>query len=354
MSSTQSEGSTALATVVAPQPGGTITRQGFGTQEMQVLAETAVTASAAAVRAEIEAAFVVAMQRPRNMDLVYERIIRDTKRTAFADRAVFRLKRKQWNPDTREYEQKIIKGLSIRFTESAIRHMGNAMLKAQTLYDDDDKQIVQVVAMDLETNTRFEETVVLSKTVERKTVKDGTPILGKRRNSYGDVVYLVPATDDEFRQKRGAEISRARRNVGNELVPADIREDAIEQCEKTMLVQAKQDPEAERKKLIGGFSDMGVNPEMLVEYLGHELSLCQPAELVELRQLWRAISEGQTTWRAIMEQKVDAEAAKTSAKPVEDAKKKTAAEKLKARVAPAAEKPAEREPGDDTDELGLT
>ena len=359
-----------LAVVDAEQRAGTVTRSQFGATQMQVLAETAVTASAAAVKAEIEAAFIVAMQRPRNLDVVYERIMRDCKRPSFANAAVYRLPRSQWNPATQQREKKTIKGLSIRFTEDAIRHMGNAVLKAQTLYDDDDKQIVQVIGLDLETNTRFEETVIISKTVERKRVKEGTQVLGSRRNEYGDIVYIVSATDDEFRMKRGAEISRARRNVGNQLVPADIREDAMAACEATMLDKASKDPDSERKALILGFSQVGVPAEALAEYFGHPLTAMQPAELVEMRQLWRAIADGQTTWSAAMEEKAEDEAAKAAAEAAEKAKadgkapgsKPSASDRLKAKVNGAAPKDApapqaapterERQPGDD-EELDL-
>lgn len=360
-----------LAIVDGDQRAGTVTRQEFGASELRVIAETAVTASAAAVKAEIEAAFVVAMQRPRNMDTVYERVMRDCKRPSFANAAVYRLPRSEWNPKTKQREQKLVKGLSIRFTEDAIRHMGNAVLKAQTLYDDDDKQIVQVVGLDLETNTRFEETVIITKTVERKKVSEGTQVLGSRRNSYGDVVYIVSATDDEFRMKRGAEIARARRNVGNQLVPADVREDAMSACEATMLDKASKDPDSERKALILGFSQVGVAAEALTDYLGHPLTASQPAELVDLRQLWRAIADGHTTWREAMEEKAEAEAERVAAENAEKAKadskgpgpKASAADRLKSKVGasapskeqpgPASTAPAEREPGDDSDELGL-
>ncbi len=320
-----------LATVNAEQRAGTVTRQDFGGSELQVLGETAVTASAASVRAEIEAAYIVALQRPRNMDLVYERIMRDCKRPGFADAAVYRLPRKSWNADTRSYENKVIKGLSIRFTEAAVRAMGNSVLKSQTLYDDDQKQIIQVVGIDLETNTRLEETVIVPKSIERKTVKDGTPVLGKRRNSYGDVVYLVQATDDEFRMKRNAEVARGRRNVGNQLVPGDIREDAMKACEATMLNGASKDPDSTRKELILAFSGLGVSAEHLAEYLGHGLTAAQPAELVDLRQVWRAISDGQTTWAAVMESKVADLKAKGGEEPKAEPKGSTA-EKLKAKV----------------------
>lgn len=328
-----------LSVIESEQRAGTVTRQDFGGQEIEVRAETAVTASAAAVRAEIEAAYVMALQRPRNMDLVYERIMRDCKRPGFATAAVYRLPRKAWNQETRSYENKVIKGLSIRFTEAAVRSMGNVVLKSQTIYDDDEKQIVQVIGIDLETNTRLEETVIVPKSIERKTVKDGTPVIGKRRNSFGDVVYLVQATDDEFRMKRNAEVARGRRNVGNQLVPGDIRDDAMAACDATMLDKASKDPDAERKALILAFSGLGVSPEQLAEYLGHSLTAAQPAELVDLRQVWRGIHDGQQTWAAVIEAKAAELKAKSGEAPKEEPKGSTA-EKLKAKVEKANGEPA--------------
>ncbi len=338
------------AALPAPQ-AGTIARQEFGASQVQVIGETAVTAAAATVKAEIEAAYVMAMQRPRNPDLVYERIMRDCQRPSFAGAAMYRLPR----------GGKTITGLSVRFVEAALRAMGNVVVKAHVLYDDENRQMVQVVGVDLETNARFEDTVIIEKTVERRVVKDGQRVLGSRRNSSGEVVYLVPATEDDLRMKRGAEVSRARRNIGMQLVPGDVIEDAKRQIVKTQMDKAAKDPDAERKALILGFSEIGVSPEQLTEYLGHGLERSQPAELVDLRQLWRAISDGQTTWRSAME----AKAAEAAQKAAEEAKaeagkaeiKGGAAARLKDRVAGAKSSPAapaqEREPGDDSDELGL-
>jgi hypothetical protein len=94
------------------------------------------------------------------------------------------------------------------------------------IYDDATKRIVRMAITDLEANVTHFKDIVLEKTVERKD-KKGRAVLSQRMNSYGDVVYLVEATEDELLTKEAAITSKIERMLTLKILPADIQEEAI-------------------------------------------------------------------------------------------------------------------------------
>lgn len=337
-------GSAALATV-DPQEieAGVIARQGFGTSEITRQAETAAISAAAAARAEVESRFIVAMQRPRDLLAVHARIVRECKRTGFAEVARYKLPR----------GGKTIEGPSIRFAEAAARNMGNLDIRTMVISDTETRQIVKAIVTDLETNATYSDDLVIEKFVERSAIKDGQRVLGERINSSGKKVYLVDATEADIRTKRAAEISKAIRTLILRVIPGDVVDDAMDQVVKTLRKNAEEDPDREKKRILGAFLDIGIKPEQLAEYLGHPIDSAMPTELVDLIAIGRALKEGQTTWEALVSDRAAKVAEDRAKKAAEDGKsngtfeaKKTAAQKLAEKVAkkdePAA--PAQSEP----------
>lgn len=263
--------------------------------------ETASAALAAAARANVEARFLVAQTRPRNLDEVRVRLLKDCKRPRFAEAARYA------KPVGRDK----IEGPSARFAEAALRHLGNLDVQNQVIYDDDRQRIVRVTATDLETNATTSGDVTIAKTVERRQLREGQVPLGRRSNSYGDPVFIVAGTDDEVANKVGAAVSKMRRNLILQLLPADILEESMEMAKRVMRERDKADPDAARKRLIDAFAEIGVKPSQLEEFLGHPTEQLLPRELDELRGIFAAVKDGETTWRAVME-------AKTGEKPADE------------------------------------
>ena len=255
--------------------------------------ETAASAVATQARALVEARFTMALARPRSVDDARQRILADCKRPRFAEVAIYSLPR----------GGKKIEGPSIRFVEAALRSWGNADSQAQVLYEDDDKMIVRVTVTDLETNATYASEHRVSKTIERKQLARNQKSLGERTNSFGDTVYIVRATDDDLAMKLNALVSRAIRTNGLRLLPGDIVEEAMEQVRKTQQDKAAADPDAERKKIADAFAPLGVTPSMLQDDLGHPLAQSTPTELVELRAVYAGLRDGETTWKALVEQR---------------------------------------------------
>ena len=273
--------------------------------------ELAVNASAngaaiAAARTQIEARFALAHRRPRVWEDVRIRLTNDCKRPGFANSARYRKPAGKKRDDNGNWVDAFIEGPSARFAEAAFRNMGNAEIQAQIIYDDSQQRTVRIVATDLETNATSSVEITVEKTVERSKLKQGQAALSSRMNSYGDRVFLLQATDDETHNKVNSQVSKARRNLILQLLPADITEECMDLCVATMRHQDAKDPDAARRSLLDAFAGIGVMPSALEAYLDHDTSLLLPIELETLRAIFVAIRDGEATWKAVMETKAPA------------------------------------------------
>jgi hypothetical protein len=102
--------------------------------------------------------------------------------------------------------------------------------------------------------------------------------------------------------KANSLLSKARRNLILRLIPGDIVDDCKVAIYETQTRGDTADPESARKKLFDAFAGIGVGPTKIKAYLGHD-NRPTPAEMVELRAVYTAISTGESTWAAVWEQK---------------------------------------------------
>lgn len=268
----------------------------FNAQLVSTGVETAAGAVAAQAKAMIEARYIMALRRPRDMDVVREKMLKECKRPSFA--AVARYQK----PIGRD-QSKWPTGPSIRFAESAIRNMTNITVEVMTVYDDREKRIVRVTVTDLEANVPYFQDVTITKTIERRQTKDGDTVLRTRSNSYGDTLYILEATDDDIINKQQALISKAMRTIGLRLIPGDIVDECMEAVVETQRNADAQDPDAAKRKLFDAFALLGVAASQIKAYLGHDGGTLAPQELTDLRSLYAAIRDGEATWRDVMESK---------------------------------------------------
>ena len=279
---------------VSEVAAGSTAREDFGGHELTVRAETAASAVAAQATAAIQARYVMALKRPRDWDGERVTLLKDCRRPGFA--AVARYAKPVGG-------SKVV-GPSIRFAESAIRSMGNLLPEVSTIFDDDEKRIVRVGLTDLESNVSYGKDVTIAKTVERSFLKDGQKALKTRINSSGKPVHVVAATDDDLLNKENALVSKALRGHALRLLPGDILDDAMAQVDLTLKDEHAKDPDAARKAIVDAFSAISVQPSDLKDYLGCDLAQASPADIVELRRVFSAIRDGETSWRDVVASKV--------------------------------------------------
>jgi len=194
--------------------------------------------------------------------------------------------------------------------------MGNLDVAAFTIFDDDDKRIVRVQATDLERNTTYSQDVFVAKVVERRNPRPGAVVVGSRETSEKRMVYVVEATEDEMLVRQSALTSKAMRGVILRLLPGDIADDCWARIRKTRSDEDAKSPQEARNRLIDSFAALGVPVKALHDYLDHDVATCSPAEVEELRGIYAAIKQGETTWHEIVAEK-DATATVNEATPDE-------------------------------------
>lgn len=255
-----------------------IEETGLTTRSEQTF-ELAPTAGAAEKQFEIQSAIVIAKRFPRNEDGAFQKLMKAAGRTSFAEDAGYSFPR----GDSK------VEGPSINLAREAARVWTNIRYGLEIIRDDDESRQIRGWAWDLETNTKVTAEDDFKKLIYRK--KGG---------------WIKPDERDlrELTNRRGAILIRG---CLLQLLPKDLIEDAMDRCKGTLRKQAAQDPEAARKKIILAFSELNITPEKLEQELGHKLSECSPAEIAELRQIYKSISDGNSTWAEYVERKAEAE-----------------------------------------------
>lgn len=255
--------------------------------------ETSASAVAAREKAAVEARFLVAINRPRNPDNARSRLLARCQSPRFAEVA--------------EYAKPIgggkkARGASIRMMEEMARQWGNVDVQSPVVFDDFERRIIRVTATDLETNYSQSVDVILEKTVERKSPRQGDEVLGSRTNSTGETTYRIRADEDAFIVKQNANISKARRECIRAVIPGDLVDEAMQKCAETRRSEVKTDPAAARKRIADSFFAFGVMPAQLCELLKKpSLESVTEAEIEFLRSVYTAMKDGEATWADVME-----------------------------------------------------
>ena len=310
--------------VVDPDTGEVL---GMVIEEKRPIVPAQATAQALAAaeqsRALVQARVLVALQRPRDYEEVRRRLLNDCKRVRFAEAARY----------AKPMGDGKARGWSIRFAEAAVRAMGNIDVRTQSISEDEDKLVLRVDAIDLETNASFGGDITITKTVERRRLRQDEKALKVRTNSKGQPTYTVRANEDDMLTKTAAHISKAIRTYALRHVPADILEDCADQIRKA---SDSEDPAKARKRIVDAFGDLGVGPADVKKIAGQkDLTLLTSEQLTHLRETYTAIKEGDLSVAELLAQVNGGEEDKA-----EDPKS-TSKSRLKEKLA------KNREPGED-------
>ena len=272
-------------------------REEFGGKSTTLaVQETASSAVAAQAKAMVEARYVMALRRPRQWDQVRQDLLKECRRPSFA------------NNKSAYYRKPIgkgVEGLGIRFVEVALRCMTNVLVETTMIFEDETKEVHRVSVTDLESNVTYPLDVRVTKTVERSSPSDDGSYISVRKNSWGNNTYTVPGTEDDILNKRAAQVSKAIRTLGLRIIPGDLQDEAEDIIKSVRLNEAARDPDAERKRIADAFGEIGVKAADLAAYLGHSLDTCSPAELVDLRGIYGAIRDGESSWKSVMDNKAE-------------------------------------------------
>jgi len=314
---------------------------------LQMKTDPAIVAAAEAAKQRIQCAYIMAHQNPRNLESARQRMLASCRRPRFAMVA-------EYSKPVSSDRSKDITGPSIRFVEMCIREWGNCISDVLVEYEDAHIRRVKVIICDFQTNSTFTKAITIRKEVERRSSK-GRTVISERKNSYGDTVYTVVATDDELLNKESALISKAIRTEGLRIIPGDFVDECLETCKQVLEGEVKDDIVEQRRKILDAFSKLGVSVEQIEEYLDCKVDSASPAQVIKLRKIWAAIDGEGVTWGDFMTKKREGredikdapDGKKADADKKKAEKKKAAADKKKkaATTAPPEEK---KDPKEDT------
>ena len=213
--------------------------------------------------AEVQAAIMLARANPRDEVASTDRILNACCRPTLASSAIYSYGRGGAE----------VSGPSIRLAEAIAQQWGNLQFGVRELEQRNGESLVQAYAWDVQSNTRSE--ITFSVPHVRHT-KQGKKALTDPRDVY------------ELIANQGA---RRLRSCILKIIPGDVIEAAVAQCEQTLKSSADTSPEA-LKKMIELFAAAGVNKEQIEKRIQRRLEAIPPAHVVALRKIYTSLRDG--------------------------------------------------------------
>ncbi|MDR3361850.1 MAG: hypothetical protein LBO64_03280 [Desulfovibrio sp.] len=214
--------------------------------------------------AEVQAALVIAASRPRNEVQSRDRLLRACQRQSLAAVAIYQYPRGNQS----------VSGPSIRLAEAAARAWGNMNYGFRELSRAPGLSECEAFAWDLETNTKAVRQFAIRHW--RDTKQGGYQLKDER-----DIYELM--ANQAQRRVRASIL---------EIVPGDIIEDAMTQCETTLKTSIGGDIAKAVAAMKEAFGKFGVSPAALEKRLGCRLEASQPAQIIALRKIYASLDDG--------------------------------------------------------------
>lgn len=213
--------------------------------------------------AETQGAMVIAKKFPRDPVAAMDRILNACSRPSLAESALYTYSRGGTD----------ITGPSIRMAEALAQNWGNLQFGIRELEQRAGESTVEAFAWDVETNTK--QVKVFQVKHERHT-KKGAYALTDPRDVY------------ELTANQGARRLRAC-ILG--VIPGDVVEAAVRQCEVTLNTKAEVTPER-LKALVEKFADYGVTQAQIEKRIQRRLDAITPAQMVSLGKVYNSLKDG--------------------------------------------------------------
>ena len=213
--------------------------------------------------ATMQAQIFLAKQFPRDQRQSMDKILTACQRPGLASAAVYSYARGGTN----------ISGPSIRLAEELARNWGNLECGWDELEREGDASKVRAFAWDKETNVLKTLTFVVR---HYRNTKNGSYRLKDERDIY---------------ELLANQAARRMRNCILALVPGDVVEAAVEQCQKTMITSCEINAETIRK-LVETFEGFGVTKRQIEKRIQRNLESITPAQFVRMREIYTSLRDG--------------------------------------------------------------
>lgn len=216
---------------------------------------------------EVQAALVIAKKFPRNQVQAMDNILNSCRRITLAKSSTYAYPR----------GKETVTGASIRLAEAIAQNWGNIQYGIVELSQENGYSIVQAYAWDMETNTKQEKKFQVKH--ERYTTAKGNVKLTEQRDIY------------ELVANNGARRLRAC-ILG--IIPGDITEAALEECQKTLKYSTAQITPEYISDLVKSFNIVGINTDMIKQYLKCRIEDATAAQLTDIVNIYNSIKDGMT------------------------------------------------------------
>jgi len=250
--------------------------------------------------AEVQAAVLMARRFPRDEIRAMEKIRNACSRPALAESAVYQYSRGGSD----------VSGPSIRLAEAIATAWGNIQFGVREVEQRNGESTCEAFAWDVESNVRVVKSFKVSHI---------------RHTKRGDTVLTDPRDIYEMVANQGARRVRAC-ILG--IIPGDVVEDAVKQCETTLNAKADTTPEG-LKKVADAFAQYGITVKQIEARIQRRFDSITAAQVVGLRKIIVSLRDGMSKPEDWFEP-----IAKDEAKPSEAAKPKKLRDALKPAASP--------------------
>lgn len=216
--------------------------------------------------AEVQAALMIARMNPRDQKRAVDLILQDCTRPSLAEKAVYAYARGGLD----------ISGPSIRLAEVLAQRWGNISYGVRELEQRDGESVIQAFAWDVESNTRREMTFTAPHV---RDTKRGRVELTDARDIY------------EMTANQGARRVRAC-ILG--IIPGDVVEMALKQCEVTASTKADVTP-ARVADMLSFFAGLGVTKELVEKRIQRRVEAITPALFLQLGKIANSLRDGMSS-----------------------------------------------------------
>lgn len=229
---------------------------------------SAVNAEAQKVAAQVQAQMMIAARFPRVRTQVIDEITAACASVKLAEKASYSFSRAGSS----------VEGPTIRLAEMIAQCWGHLEFGTKILEQNSKTAVCLAYARDYQKNTSVQKEFTVSLSRTKKTKEGG---------------YLtIPLeTPRDISEAIGSQASRFERTCILKLIPADVVEHAIEQCDETLKNKVKI-TEDTLKKLIEAFEKYGVTRSMIEEKIQRKFESLQPGNYLMLRKIYNSLETG--------------------------------------------------------------
>jgi hypothetical protein len=216
--------------------------------------------------AEVQARMLIARANPRDPMRAMDQILQDCTRVGLAEGALYQYARGGTD----------ISGPSIKLAETIARRWGNIASGIKEVERRDGYSECIAYSWDLETGYYDERQFHVR---HWRDTKGG----GYRVTDERDIYEMIANMGQ--RRKRAVLLA---------VIPGDVVEAAVQQCEETLHTQADTSPEAIRK-MVDAFAALGVTKEQIEARCQRRLEAIRPAQIVMLRRIYVSLKDEMST-----------------------------------------------------------